>query len=139
MKKIAIILSLLATMYISCGDKPPDILIPDDLLEQILTDGEWSVTDYKINGTDRTPEFYGWRFKFHTSKVVDAKFNTNIMSSGNWDGDQSTMKFSASFTNPSPPVTLVNGTWNVDQPGTRIVVASQTVGTENRVMKLYRE
>ena len=137
MKKIAIAISTIILMSASCKDDPP--LVPKDLLEQILTDGEWSVTDYKLNGVDKTPDFAGWRFKYYTSKVVEAKFNTNVMNSGTWEGNQSTMNFSANFPSPAHPVTLVNGTWHVDQPGTRIVIASQTSGTDVKTMKLYRE
>ena len=138
MKKIAIALSFISILSAACGDKVPSV-VPEDLLVKILTDGEWSVTDYKLNGTDRTPEFSGWRFKYYNTNVVDAKFNGSVTNSGSWSGNQSDMNFSANFPSAPSPVNLVNGTWHVDQPGTRIVVASQTVGSETRVMKLYRE
>ena len=138
MKKIALALSFIALISASCGDEIPAV-IPEDLLVKVLTDGEWSVTDFKVNGTDHTQEFAGWRFKYYNNNVVDAKLNGTVNNSGSWTGSQSDMNFSATFPGAAAPVTLVNGTWHVDQPGTRIVVASQTVGSENRVMKLYRE
>ena len=138
MKKIAIALSFITIFSVACGDKVPAV-IPEDLLVKVLTDGEWSVTDYKLNGVDRTPEFAGWRFKYYNTNVIEAKLNGTVNNTGTWQGNQSDMNFSASFQGATDPVTLVNGTWHIDQPGTRIVVASQTVGTESRVMKLYRE
>jgi hypothetical protein len=138
MKRIAILICFISLISAGCNDKIPDV-IPEDLLVKVLTDGHWSVTDYKLNGVDKTADFAGWRFKYYDNTVVEASFNTVVMSTGTWEGSQATMKFSANFPGATAPVTLVNGTWTVDQPGTRVVVASQTVGTDTKVMKLYRE
>ena len=137
MKKLVIALSAIVLMSGNCVKDPP--FVPDDLLIQILTDGEWSITEFKYNGDDSTQKFAGWRFKYHASKSVDAKYATVVMQTGTWDGNQSAMTFSANFPSATSPVTLVNGSWNVTTPGTRVVTATQTVGSVQKTMKLYRE
>lgn len=133
-------IALCASILMSSNCKKPTVVdIPQDLLVQILTAGEWSITEYKLNGVDKTTDFAGWRVKFYENKTAEAKFNTNVMNTGTWDGNQSSMNFSVSFPSATQPVVLTNGTWHVDQPGTRIVVSSQTSGSDVMTMKLYRE
>jgi hypothetical protein len=137
MKNIAIAILASVLMSGNCTPSPPDV--PEDLLIQIMTDGEWSVTEYKLNGVDITPDFYGWRFKYFANKTVDAKFNSSLVTSGTWDGSSSSMTMTALFPGSTNPVTRVVGTWQVTSPGTRVVAASQTSGTDVKTMKLYRE
>ena len=114
-------------MSASC--KPEIPAVPEDILVALLTDGEWSVTEYKLNGVDKTTDFAGWR----------VKFNTAVMTSGTWDASQALQTFNINFATAGAPMSLANGTWHVDQPGTRIVISSQTSGTDVKTMKLYRE
>ncbi len=137
MKNIIIAIGSIVLMSASC--KPEIPVVPEDLLVQLLTDGEWSVTEYKLNGVDKTPEFAGWRVKFYSGKTADAKFNTVVMTSGTWDASQSAQTFNINFPTAGAPMNQSNGTWHVDQPGTRIVVSSQISGTDVKTMKLYRE
>ncbi len=139
MKKIAFAVSVCFLMSASCkpGDKP---VIPEDLMVQILTEGEWTVTDYKLNGVDHTTEFSGWRFKYYSNKTMEAKFNGSVVTTGTWDGSQSTMTFTNMFASTTTaPLPLASGTWHVDTPGTRTVISSQNNGSETRNMKIYRE
>ncbi|MBC7874390.1 MAG: hypothetical protein H7Y01_10360 [Ferruginibacter sp.] len=137
MKKFAIILCAMIMMSASCKKNPPTI--PEDLVIQIITTGEWSVTDFKLNGNNLTLDFAGWRFKYFENKTVDAKFNGNVMNTGTWDGSQSTMTTTANFPGAAHPVTLVTGTWSFVPSGSRVVEASQTIGADVKTMKLYRE
>jgi hypothetical protein len=42
----------------------------------------------------------------------------------------------ANFTNPSYPIDLINGTWHINNNSWTFVVATQTVGSDTRVMRL---
>jgi hypothetical protein len=137
MKNIAIALLASVLMSGNCTPDPPDV--PEDLLIQIMTDGEWSVTEYKLNGVDKLTEFAGWRFKYYANKTVDAKYSGSVVTSGTWDGSSSSMTMTALFPAATHPVTLVTGTWQITSPGTRVVAATQTSGTDVKTMKLYRE
>ena len=137
MKNIFFAVGSILLMAASCKREIP--AVPEDLLVKVLTEGEWSVTEYKINGVDKTPDFAGWRVKFYSTKTADAKFNTTVRSSGTWDASQTSQTFTINFPTAGQPMSLSNGTWHVDQPGTRVVVSSQTVGTDVKIMKLYRE
>ena len=138
MKKIAFAFCAMIMMAASCKKNPP--AVPEDLLIKILTEGEWAVTDFKLNGNNITTDFAGRRFKYKDNpKIVEAKFNGNVTNTGTWDGSQSTMTASANFPGATHPVVLVNGTWNLVPVSSRIVEASQTVGSEIKTMKLYRE
>ena len=121
-----------------CTPDPPPAVV-EDLLVQIMTEGEWSITNFTQNSTVHTPEYGGWRFKFYDNKTVEAKFNTSVVYTGTWDGNANSMTFTANFPGAATPVDRIIGTWNVSASGSRIVDATMTVGTTVKVMKLYRE
>lgn len=139
MKNIAIILCTMIMMAASCKKNSPAAPVPEDLVIQILIQGEWSVIDYTHNGNNMTPDFAGWRFKYYANKTVDAKLYGNVMNTGTWDGSQATMIASANFPGASHPVILVNGNWSFTPVSSRIVDFRQTVGPDTKTMRIYRE
>jgi len=136
MKNVIIVLFTCLLMSASCKPDPADL--PEDLIIQLMTNGEWSVIDFKLNGVDKTPDFAAYRFKYYSDKTVNARYDTSTFP-GTWDGSTSTMTTSNNFPTAIYPITLVNGTWRVDSPGTRIVKTSQISGSDVKTMKLYRE
>lgn len=138
MKKIGFI--VLASLFLSasCGKEKQEE-IKADLLIQIMTAGLWSVTHLSVNTTDHTQAFAGYRFKFYENKNVDATFSGVLEKTGTWDASSATMTTSANFVGASHPLVLVNGNWSIIRSSSRIVEASQTIGTEVKTLKMYRE
>lgn len=138
MKKLLIVLLGSALLGANCK-KPVITPAQEDLLIQIMTDGLWSVTLLSVNSTDYTPEFAGYRFKFYENKSVDATFNGSLVKTGTWDASTATMTTSSNFVGATHPLSLVNGSWNITRSGSRFVEATQTVGTDVKSLKMYRE
>ncbi|MCY7310875.1 MAG: hypothetical protein SGI96_09930 [Bacteroidota bacterium] len=138
MKKVAIFIFASILLSASCSKKKVEE-VKADLLIQILTDGQWSVTLLTANTTDYTPAFAGHRFKFYENRTVDATNNGILEKTGTWDASSTSMTTSSNFVGATHPLILLNGTWNITQSSSRIVKATQTNGTEVKTVNLYRE
>lgn len=138
MKKVAVFVFASMLLSASCSKKKVEE-VKADLLIQILTDGLWSVTLLTVNTTDYTSAFAGYRFKFYENKNVDATFNGVLERTGTWDASSATLTTSSNFVGASHPLVLVNGSWNITRSGSRFVEATQTIGTDVKNLKLYRE
>ena len=111
----------------------------EDLVIKAMTDGQWIITNFTLNSAPVTSDFVNYRFKYYSNKTVDAINNGSVEKTGNWDGNASAMTTWASFTSPSYPLTLINGTWNITNNGWTYVVASQTNGTQIKSMRLDKQ
>ena len=138
MKKVAIFIFASILLSASCSKKKVEE-VKADLLIQILTDGQWTVTLLTVNTTDHTPAFAGHRFKFYENRTVDATNNGILEKTGTWDASSTSMTTSSNFVGATHPLILLNGTWNITQSSSRIVKATQTNGTEVKTVNLYRE
>jgi len=103
-----------------------------------MTDGQWVITSFVKNGTVITSDFSGYKFQYYKNKTVDAIKNGTVEKTGTWDGDAGTMTISANFLNTVLPLSLVNGSWHIDNNSWTYVVASQNSGTETRNMRLEK-
>ncbi|MEI2739896.1 MAG: hypothetical protein V9F01_14075 [Chitinophagaceae bacterium] len=138
MRKIAT--CFLMVVLVSCGKNGDDTTpVQEDLVVKAMTDGQWAITIFTLNGNNITPDFYGYRFKYYSNKTVDAKFNGNVVNTGTWDGSASTMTTSANFPGAVYPLTLINGSWRIDRSSWTYVEASQTIGSDTKTMKLVKE
>lgn len=108
----------------------------EDLVILAMTNGQWKITSFTQNGTPITTDFSSYKFQYYSNKTVDAIKNGTVEITGNWDGNASNMTTSASFTNPSYPINLINGSWHIDNNGWTYVVATQVNGSETKTMRL---
>lgn len=138
MKKVTFFIFASILLAASCGKEKVEE-VKEDLLIQILTDGQWAVTLLTVNTTDNTPAFAGYRFKFYENRNVDATFNGTFERTGIWDASSTSMTTSSNFSGAPNPLALLNGTWNITSATSRIVQATQTVGADVKSVKLYRE
>lgn len=113
--------------------------IQQDLVIKAMTDGKWKVSSFSVNGSNITGDFTNYRFKYYSNKTVDAINNAIVEKTGTWDGNSTTMTTSANFTGAVYPLTLINGSWHIDRNSWTYVEATQTVGSETRVMRLDKE
>lgn len=104
-----------------------------------MTDGQWVITNFTQNGNNITSAFSPYKFKYYSNKTVDAIKNGTVEKTGTWDGNASTMTTSANFTSAGYPLTLLNGNWLIDNNSWTFVVATQTIGTETKTMRLEKQ
>jgi len=137
MKKFVSILSLTLVCISSCKEKIDDI--QQDLVLQAMTNGQWAITSFMLNGNNITADFNGYRFQYYSNKTVDAILNGNVQKTGNWDGSATTMSTWANFPNATHPLILINGTWHIDRNSWTYVEASQVNGSETKTMRLEKQ
>ncbi|MFI5129508.1 MAG: hypothetical protein ACHQFX_05930 [Chitinophagales bacterium] len=133
MKKL---LPVLCLIVVFSGCKKSIEKAQQDLIIKAMTDGQWAVTTFTQNGSDITANFDGYKFQYYSDKTVDAIKNGTVEKKGNWDGEASTMTTWANFTNAIAPLSLINGSWHITNNSWTFVVASQTVGSETKTMRL---
>ena len=133
MRKIVLVLCL---PLLFSGCKKTIEKIGEDLIVKAMTNGQWKVTSFTQNGTNITSSFANYKFQYYSDKTVDAINNGTVEMRGSWDGSATTMTTYALFTNASNPLALINGSWHIDNNSWTYVVATQTIGTETKTMRL---
>ena len=113
--------------------------IQEDLVIKAMTDGQWAVTNFVLNGTTITGDFSQYKFKYYSNKTVDAIKNGTVEITGQWDGNASANTTWANFNSPPYPLTLINGTWNITRNSWTYVEATQTIGADTKVMRLDKQ
>jgi len=104
-----------------------------------MIDCQWKVTNFTHNGSIITTDFTTYKFKYYSNKTVDAINNGTVEKTGNWDGNASAMTTSANFANAAYPLSLINGSWHIDNNSWTYVVASQLIGSETKTMRLDKQ
>lgn len=130
---LAIVSFLLITLS---GCKKTIEQIQEDLIMKAMTDGQWKITRFTDNGTDITSSFSTYKFQYYKDKTVDAINGSAVEKKGNWDGDAATMTTWANFDGVSAPLSLINGSWKIDNNSWTFVEATQTTGSGTRKMRL---
>ena len=130
-------LSYLLTLFLLLSSCKKTIeKIQEDLVIKAMVDGQWAVTSFTHNGSNITPDFATYKFKYYSNKTDDAIKNGAVEKTGTWDGDGPTMTTWANFTNATAPLDLINGSWHINDSGWTYVVATQTTGTDTKTMRL---
>jgi len=135
MKKVIVALSL---AIILAGCKKNIEKIKENAVISAMTDGQWVITNFVNNGTVITSDFSSYKFQYYSNKTVDAINNGVVEKTGTWDGDASAMSITANFPNAGPTLTLINGTWHIDNNSWTFVVASQTSGSHTKTLRLEK-
>ena len=112
--------------------------IKENAIISAMTDGQWIITSFVKNGTVITSDFNGYKFQYYSNKTVDAIKNGIVEKTGTWNGDPNAMTVSANFPNASLPLTMINGTWHINDNSWTYVVASQTSGSDIMKMRLEK-
>jgi hypothetical protein len=136
MKKILTAILLLTA--ISGCKKTVENAVQDAII-QAMTNGQWVITSFTQNGNDITSSFSGYKFQYYSNKTVDAIKNGTVEKTGSWDGNTIAMTTSAEFPNASLPLSLINGTWHINNNSWTFVVASQNNGSEFKTMRLDKQ
>jgi hypothetical protein len=127
---------LTAILFLSLSCKKAKEAIYEDLVIKAMTDGQWAITSFTLNGTNITSDFSGYKFQYYSNKTVDAIKNGSVEKTGTWDGNATNKTTSANFPSAINPLQMINGIWNIIDNGWTYVTASQTVGTDVKTMRL---
>ncbi len=133
MKNLCVVL-VTALMCISCKKAIQQEEL--NLITQEITSGQWKVSSYTIGSNDSTVLFSGYTFKFNTDNTVNANFNGSLKQTGNWSGNINNQTVTSFFSNPTHPLDLLNGTWQVISSSDTSVEAQENVSGETRKLRL---
>jgi hypothetical protein len=111
----------------------------EDAIMKAMTEGQWVITSFESNGSDLTADFLSYRFQYLTDYTVHAIKSGNIENTGTWQGDVNAMNISANFQNAANPILLLNGTWHITDNSWTYVVATMTVGSDVRSLRLNKQ
>jgi hypothetical protein len=111
----------------------------EDLVLMAMTNGQWKISSFTRNSVDITSDFSTYRFKYYSNKTVDAINNGVVEQTGQWDGSSANRTTWANFSGAIHPIVLINGTWNIVNNSWTHVTASQTIGSETKLMRLDKE
>jgi hypothetical protein len=135
MKRLIIILSLVCL----AGCQKIIEKKAENAIMKAMTDGQWVITSFVSDSSNLTNNFSGYRFQYFDNYTVDAIKNGTVENTGNWQGDAQAMNISANFPNASNPLLLLNGTWHVTDNSWTYVLATMTVGTSTRSLRLDKQ
>ena len=107
-------------------------------LENAITDGTWIVTRYLENGTDITPSFSGYVFKFNTNGTVTGT-NASDVVNGTWSGDISTKTINSDFPSATTPIDKLNAVWTITDSYTDSVAAKATINSNTNILNLHKQ
>lgn len=110
--------------------------IQEQKILDVMVDGQWAVTRFIQNGTDQTSSFSSYRFQYYRNMTVDAIHNGAVETTGQWSGDISTRSTWALFAGALPPVSYLNGTWQITNNTLNYVILTQTDAGNNKFMRL---
>jgi len=136
MKRLRLLLPFILICF-SCKKTIENI--QEDLVIKAMTDGQWGITNFTLNGTTITGDFSAYRFKYYSNKTVDAINGGTVEKTGNWDGNAANMTTWANFNGAVYPLSLINGTWNITRNSWTYVEATQTNGSDVKIMRLDKQ
>lgn len=70
---------------------------------------------------------------------MDALKNSAVDQQGTWAEDASKLTIQATFSNPTEPLILLNGTWQITKTTWTSVNANQSINGELRVLRLDKQ
>lgn len=140
MKRMKTLLGLVLVILLFTGCKKTIQNIQEDLVVKAMVDGQWKVTNFTLNGSDITPDFSAYRFKYYNNpKNVDAIKSGSVEKTGQWGGNSADNTTWANFDAAPYPLSHINGTWHITRSGWTYVEATQTSGADTKVMRLDKD
>src|SRR5712664_144898 len=134
MKK-KIIISLLLIVVLSPSCKKFIEKQQQNALESIITNGTWIVTRYVENGTDITPSFSGYVFKFNSNGTVTGTKSSSI-ENGTWSGNFSAKTITSDFPTAATPIDKLNAVWRITDSYADSVAATATINANTNILNL---
>lgn len=116
--------------------KSAEIKIQTDLVTQAITTGQWKVTYFLDDTTDKTASFSSYLFQFKTNNTVDAINSGTVETTGSWNANATAKTITSNFTSGSSTLQLLNGTWLITNSTWTSVEATLTINGTTRKLRL---
>ena len=129
---------IISCFFLLTGCKKTIEKIQKNAIVSAMTSGQCVIKKFVDNGTTKTTAFANYTFQFHANKNVDALLAGAVEKTGTWEGDAGTMTMTANFPGSVSPLSLLNGKWHIDNNSWTFVAASQTVGSDTKVLRLEK-
>lgn len=129
-----LIVMLTAFLFTACKDAIEQK--KENIILDAMTQGQWKVSTYQKGNNDATSSFSGYSFQFYKDRTVEALKNSAVEQKGAWAEDTDKLTIQATFANPTEPLILLNGIWQITSTTWTSVNAIQTVNGEQRVLRL---
>jgi hypothetical protein len=107
-RQCALLFVVLAMLGCSKDEDPKPVAITAADFE-----GEWSITTYKLAGTDETAAFSEFTFEIFSNGDFLVNKNGQNDSYGSYEVDEATKVLTVDLTNPKEPSKVIDGTWQV--------------------------
>ena len=111
----------------------------ENFVLSVMTEGQWTITKFVMAGDTITSDFSEYSFQFNRDYTVDAIRENAPTIKGNWEGDPDAMNIVALFPLSSEPLSLITGTWHIEDNSLSYVVASLQNGPEERALRLEKK
>jgi len=131
-------IAIISFFLLFSGCKKTIEKIKENAVISAMTDGQWVITSFVKNGTTITSDFAGYKFQFFSNKTVQAIKNSVVEKTGNWEGDVNNLTITTDFPSAVLPLTLLNGTWHIDNSSMTFVAASQNSGSDVKTLRLEK-
>lgn len=135
MKRVIIAFCL---VIVATGCKKTIDKLKENAVINAMTDGQWVITKFVNNGTVITSDFTAYKFQYYSNYTVDAIKSGVVEKTGTWNGDANTLTITADFPNAGAPLTLINGSWHIDNNSWTFVEATLRVNNEVRTLRLEK-
>jgi hypothetical protein len=130
---------ILAAIFFLTGCKKTIQQAAQDAILDAMTNGQWVITNFTTNGTNITSDFSAYKFQYYRNYTVDAIKNGIVEKTGTWQSDVNAMNITGNFPNPNYPLSFINGTWHITNNSWTYVIATMTVGSEVRNLRLDKQ
>ncbi len=120
----------------SCKKKVDEL--QSNAITDLITQGEWVVTQFEVGSEDKLSEYALYRFQFYKNRVVTARQNNQSDIDGSWNFTLENLTMTASFAGTPLPLSRITGIWVLTQVGLSNVAASRTEAGIEYKMALRR-
>ncbi len=130
---------ILACLLLLAGCKKAKDAVLEETALNLLHGTEWAVTSFVDGGTDVSPDFDRYIFRFNRNLTVEAILNNATVASGTWEANIANRTIYANFPAGTPhPLTLLNATWSITRSTLQSLSATATAGSQLRELKMEK-
>lgn len=108
------------------------------LAMEFITNGQWKVASYDLNGQDKTADLKDYTFRFKSNRTVEALKNGVLITTGTWQENEENRTIHSNFLSASYPLTLLNAVWTVIDGNENFVTANASANGETKNLKLEK-
>jgi hypothetical protein len=133
-----IFMFLMALVLVASGCKKQIEEKKEDLLLNLIVDGQWVVAKYMQGTVNMTGDFSPYSFQFKKNYTVEAIIDDAVVKTGTWNGSIATRTIISNFPNANPILQMLNGTWLVTDSGLDYVESKQTIDGKACFLRLVK-